>query len=242
MRRIKWSRDEYILTLNLYYKFQKGGPSKNDTEVIKCSNLLRSMNPTASAEDTRFRNANGIYLRLMNYRACDPYWLNQGKVGMKSGSKGKCKEIWEEFEGHPEEVQDLANQIALEISVDNHLKSNQSEENIIGVREGKKLLRTHYSRERKSQRKKKLKLFFEQHGKIYCEACKNEHKYYKEIAQLERIFEVHHKIALSDSLKTIETRLEDLAVLCANCHRAVHSVNPYLSVKDLRKYFDQHNV
>ena len=73
MKRINWSRDEYILTLNLYYKFRKGGPSKNDPEVIKCSNLLRSMNPSASMEDEKYRNVNGIYLRLMNYRSCDPF-------------------------------------------------------------------------------------------------------------------------------------------------------------------------
>ena len=56
MKRINWSRDEYILTLNLYYKFRKGGPSKNDPEVIKCSNLLRSMNPSVSMEDEKYRN------------------------------------------------------------------------------------------------------------------------------------------------------------------------------------------
>ena len=116
MRRIKWSRDEYILALNLYNKFQKGGPSKNDPEVIKCSNVLRSMNPEASADDAKYRNANGVYLRLMNYRSCDPYWLNQGKKGMDSGSKGKCKEIWEEFDGHEDYVKDLAVEIKLKIA------------------------------------------------------------------------------------------------------------------------------
>ena len=238
MRRIKWSRDEYILALNLYNKFQKGGPSKNDPEVIKCSNVLRSMNPEASADDAKYRNANGVYLRLMNYRSCDPYWLNQGKKGMDSGSKGKCKEIWEEFEGYHEDVEDLANQIELEASNNNYKdNSNTQSENIeTGVKEGKKLLRIHYSRERRSQRKQKLKLFFETHGKIFCEACGNEHKNYKDIAQLERIFEVHHKVALSNSHKTIETKLEDLAVLCANCHRAVHSVTPYLEVSKLQNH------
>ena len=240
MKRIKWSRDEYILTLNLYYKFRKGGPSKNHPEVIKCSNLLRSMNPSASIEDDKYRNSNGVYLRLMNYRSCDPFWLEQGKAGMNSGSKGKCKEIWEEFEDHPEEVQELANQIQLE-NFSNDIIVNGHSENNNGVKEGKKLLRIHYSRERKSQRKKKLKQFLKDHGKIFCEACDSEYKNYKTIAQVERVFEVHHKVALSNSLNTVETKLDDLVVLCANCHRAVHSVTPYLEVNELKKHLSSKN-
>ncbi len=116
MRRIKWVRDEYILVLNLYYKYRTGAPSKKDPELINYSNLLRSMNPSEAESNPKFRNVNGIYLRLMNYRSCDPYWLNQGKKGMDSGSKGKCKEIWEEFDGHEDYVKDLAVEIKLKIA------------------------------------------------------------------------------------------------------------------------------
>ena len=115
MKRIKWVRDEYILALNLYYKFRTGAPSKKDPELINCSNLLRSMNPFESERNPKFRNVNGIYLRLMNYRSCDPFWLNQGKKGMDSGLKGKCKEIWDEFEDAPKKVEELANKIETEI-------------------------------------------------------------------------------------------------------------------------------
>jgi putative restriction endonuclease len=30
------------------------------------------------------------------------------------------------------------------------------------------------------------------------------------------------------------TRLEDLALLCANCHRMIHRASPWLSVEELR--------
>ena len=45
--------------------------------------------------------------------------------------------------------------------------------------------------------------------------------------------ECHHKIPLADSAYTT-TRLEDLAILCANCHRMVHVRKPMLAVDELK--------
>jgi 5-methylcytosine-specific restriction protein A len=39
---------------------------------------------------------------------------------------------------------------------------------------------------------------------------------------------------LSDIEKTAETRLEDLAILCANCHRVVHLQNPPYTLDRVR--------
>ncbi len=44
--------------------------------------------------------------------------------------------------------------------------------------------------------------------------------------------EVHHRTPLHESGKTI-TRLEDLAILCANCHRMIHRYTPWLAVEEL---------
>ena len=38
--------------------------------------------------------------------------------------------------------------------------------------------------------------------------------------------EVHHLLPLSDVEHSTQTRIEDLAILCANCHRVVHLSNP----------------
>lgn len=45
--------------------------------------------------------------------------------------------------------------------------------------------------------------------------------------------DVHHLIALASGTVR-QTRLEDLAVLCANCHRLAHSVEPPLSLAALK--------
>jgi len=47
--------------------------------------------------------------------------------------------------------------------------------------------------------------------------------------------EVHHTRPLADSGATRETRLEDLAVVCSNCHRMIHRARPWPSVAALRK-------
>ncbi|MBW4033801.1 MAG: hypothetical protein HIU88_14260 [Acidobacteria bacterium] len=44
--------------------------------------------------------------------------------------------------------------------------------------------------------------------------------------------EVHHRTPLHESGQTT-TKLEDLAVLCANCHRMIHRRTPWLTVEAL---------
>jgi hypothetical protein len=46
--------------------------------------------------------------------------------------------------------------------------------------------------------------------------------------------EVHHLLPLSELEQTTETRLEDLAILCANCHRVVHLSNPPYTLDEVR--------
>jgi hypothetical protein len=47
--------------------------------------------------------------------------------------------------------------------------------------------------------------------------------------------EVHHLVPLSAATESITTTLDDLAVLCSNCHRIIHRSTPMLSVADLSK-------
>jgi hypothetical protein len=47
--------------------------------------------------------------------------------------------------------------------------------------------------------------------------------------------EVHHLVSLSASSESVTTTLDDLAVLCSNCHRIIHRSTPMLSVAELSK-------
>lgn len=90
--------------------------------------------------------------------------------------------------------------------------------------EGERRLRAHYRRERSNVlRDKKLAETRKLHGKYVCALCgADEDAKYPSIFG-KRIFEVHHMSPLSKATTPVRTTLDDLAVLCANCHRAVHA-------------------
>lgn len=46
--------------------------------------------------------------------------------------------------------------------------------------------------------------------------------------------EVHHLLPLSEVEHDTRTRMEDLSILCANCHRVVHLHNPPYTIKEVR--------
>ena len=90
--------------------------------------------------------------------------------------------------------------------------------------EGATKLRTHYSRERsRFLVQKKRKAFFSEHGQLKCEICglSEGEKYPQEFGT--PFIEVHHKKPLSSAPSEVRTNLDDLVLLCANCHRVIHS-------------------
>lgn len=114
-------------------------------------------------------------------------------------------------------------------------------ESIYGV-EGRRVFRMHRKLERnKSLIKKKKDLTLKQKGRLACEVCGFDF----EVAygSLGRGFcEVHHITPLSSLTGEVCTKLDDLAVLCANCHRAIHRSNPMLSISQLTAVFRQKDL
>jgi hypothetical protein len=94
----------------------------------------------------------------------------------------------------------------------------------VAFSEGNLRLAAHFRRERSTLlRDKKLKEVHDTYGKYVCELCglTEDSKYPSAFGA--RVFEVHHLIPLSKVKKPVCTTLADLALLCANCHRAVHA-------------------
>lgn len=100
----------------------------------------------------------------------------------------------------------------------------ESEESEPSATEGKVQLRAHRRRERsRFLVKKKLEEFRFLHGSLHCEVCALTEVGQYPAALAASIFEVHHTSPLSSAATPRRTTLADLAVLCANCHRAVHA-------------------
>lgn len=92
--------------------------------------------------------------------------------------------------------------------------------------EGHKNFALHTQIERsKKLRELKINKFLEKHGAIYCEIChvnmKNSYSFLKK-----DYIEVHHVVPLALLESASCTSLEDLVLLCPNCHSAVHQGDP----------------
>jgi len=94
MRPPRWHRDEIILALDLYYTLEPKEMDSKNPKVIELSDILNKLPiHKERKENLKFRNPNGVGLKLSNFKAIDPDF--EGK-GMSSYSK-RDKEIFFEF-------------------------------------------------------------------------------------------------------------------------------------------------
>jgi predicted HNH restriction endonuclease len=92
-----WSRDELILALDLYLRHRASPPSKTSEEVAELSAFLSKLAGAREATDAQtFRNVNGVYMKMMNFRRFDPEYTVDGKVGLVRGNKLE-EVVWNEF-------------------------------------------------------------------------------------------------------------------------------------------------
>src|SRR3954468_3222488 len=163
-----WSRDELILALDLYMQLRPSFPDGRHPEVVELSRLL---NRLAAVSETvgsaKFRNGNGVAMKLQNFRRLDP--SQEGK-GLPGGGRGE-EEVWAIFADDPERLRSAAAAIratvaALEDSPDPEPEDGEEAE------EGKVLTRLHRTRERDRRivERRKAKALRD-HGTRRCEAC-----------------------------------------------------------------------
>lgn len=104
-----------------------------------------------------------------------------------------------------------------------------------GFVEGKIALKKHILRERNHLLKiKAIKNFKKQHeGKIYCEICGFDFsKKYGDIGK--DFIEAHHTKPISQMKENERTKIEDIALLCSNCHSMIHRKRPWLSKENIK--------
>jgi 5-methylcytosine-specific restriction protein A len=169
-----WTRDELILALDLYIKTRPRNLAKDDPQIHALSKVLNSL-PTAQAakDPSKFRNPNGVSMKIYNFKRFDPDYKGAGLT------RGNHLEevVWDEFASDPERLAAVAEAIrkgAAEMSaapnggsvVDVPIDPDEE------FQEGGVLTRLHKRRERdpKASAKKKAAVLQET-GKLQCEAC-----------------------------------------------------------------------
>lgn len=108
MKNPKWHRDEIILALDLYFRSDRGSIDARNPNIITLSQELNLLPLFTHRPDVeRFRNPNGVSLKLSNFLAIDP---NHSGKGMEAYSK-LDKEVFAEFVNDQERLHTIAQQI-----------------------------------------------------------------------------------------------------------------------------------
>jgi predicted HNH restriction endonuclease len=203
--------------------------------VIELSELLNRLGHIlgyGAAE--KFRNANGVYMKMMNFRRFDPEYTSIGRVGLTRGNKDE-KSVWLEFSHDKERLIKVANAIRQAVLLaPETVDLSINDEDVVEAEEGRLLTRLHRTRERsrKLVEQRKIKALAE-FGRLRCEVCLFDFE--EHYGTRGRGFiEAHHSKPIETLVEGSKTKLEDLVLLCSNCHRMVHSERPWLTVDELR--------
>lgn len=135
---------------------------------------------------------------------------------------------------------DYCKSFGVEVSRHEHtfwILSNRIEENTLlneGFPEGAIKEYQHKKRERNKKLIQKAKHIYLAKGDCRCQIC--EFDFSKRYGELGKNYiEAHHTIPVSELTENSETKVEDLAFVCSNCHRMLHRKRPWLSMRDLKQ-------
>lgn len=230
-----WVRDELILALDTYLRYRGNPPRKESPEIVELSDTLnRLARYLCLTRGDRFRNANGVYMKLMNFRRFDPTFTESGRVGLSRGGRAE-EEIWAEFAHDPERCRQVAETIkaVLASAGNDEIRTELAGEDIEEAEEGRVITALHRRYERnagivKAKKARVLATF----GRLECEACGFDfHERYG--VHGDGFIECHHTQPVHALRPGQKTRASDLKLLCANCHRMVHARRQWLSMEQL---------
>lgn len=76
--------------------------------------------------------------------------------------------------------------------------------------------------------------FLSKHGKLFCQVCNFDfEEKYGELGA--GFIEAHHTLPLSQLTDKSKTKPSDIAMVCSNCHRMLHTNRPWLIMSKLKK-------
>ncbi|MFD2531348.1 HNH endonuclease [Gracilimonas halophila] len=204
-------------------------------DIIELSKLLNRLPiHDIRPDEVKFRNPNGVNLKLNNFKAFDPSYSGKGMENY-----GKLdKQVFDEFESDTDRLHKIAERIRavsqdLDLAIELY-KINEEDDRAFEIREGTVIYKLHKYRERDSDIiKRKKEREFQRLGRLPCEACTFD--FYQKYGQLGyKYIECHHRTPLSEFSTSTTTTLKDLALVCSNCHRMLHRKVDTLSVEGLR--------
>lgn len=235
-RNASWSRDELILALDLYMRHGASPLAKDSPEIKELSEVLNLLGAVLlQRTDQTYRNMNGVYMKLMNFRRFDPDYTADGKTGLTRGNQDEAH-VWDKFAHDPKRLAEVAQFIRQGITehrADADL-AGLDEPGIEEAEEGRVATRMHLYRERDRRLVKEAKAqAMKQYGRLVCAVCSFDFlKRYGEVGA--NIIDVHHTKPVHSMQPGEKTKVADLVLLCSNCHRVVHSKRTWLSIEQVK--------
>ena len=180
--------------------------SANQNAYINLSFLYCEIAEIDEFKNLIFRLKNNIFTNKINYFASEYYQLTKDR---------------------PKEV-------TLENISDEIVEKYQPQDDELTFAEGKIKYALHSKKERnKKVVALKKKLAFDNNPLLPCEICGISFKdKYGEIG--EGFIEAHHIFPISELTEETETRLEDLILVCCNCHKIIHHKRPWLTIENIK--------
>jgi 5-methylcytosine-specific restriction protein A len=227
-----WTRDEIILALDLFMDEGMVVLSDSHPKVIALSEQLRGLPGNEErSENPRFRNPAGVSFKLSNLQS-----IATGR-GFANGS-ALDRAVWASFESRPKRVKEVASLIVkYVVDVSLAADENGDEEEFS---EGRVLTRVHKRIERNRKLRAALVRERRKTGLLRCDACQTTNPTADSRLD-DAIFDAHHLIPISTQGSTT-TKLRDVALLCANCHRLIHRLiatsSKWPTVEDVRGALD----
>lgn len=236
MKNPRWHRDELILALDLYLRRAPSSLAKHSPEIVELSELLNKLKlHNSSYRDERYRNANGVYMKLCNFLRFDP---NYKGSGLQRGSKAE-ETVWQEFANQPDKCHLVAEAIRAIVTSGEKLIALLDDEDFDGLEEaeeGRVLTKMHRQRERSQKLVNRCKSqFLKEQSCLFCQACGFDFE--QTYGDRGRGFiECHHMKPLHSLRPGEKTRIEELAIVCSNCHRMIDAKRPWLTIDELKTY------
>ncbi|MEM9951995.1 MAG: HNH endonuclease [Chloroflexota bacterium] len=180
---------------------------------------MREIDITHLADKLRFNSRVSEMLDIVDGRVDANQLTTLRQLTVQSAQM--MDDIWYNDAYTPQSVQDF-----LELSEDD-----------TAYAEGKVVVRT--VRERQRSRKlvndAKAKFRAEHDGKLFCEVCGFDFDTFYGIDYIE----AHHTEPIAFLQGETENTVDAVVMICANCHRAVHSRTPPYSVQELREMINK---
>jgi predicted HNH restriction endonuclease len=243
-RNARWSRDELILALDLYMQHRESPLAKDAPAIVELSQALNRLGDLLGQRNSNtYRNTNGVYMKLMNFRRLDPNYTIDGKKGLTRGNSDEAR-VWDQFAANPVRLAEVAHFIR------NGLDGNYEAADISGpdefgieeAEEGKVATRFHRYRERDRRLVEEAKArALKKYGQLFCAACGFDFsERYGKVG--DGIIDVHHTKPVHTMQPGEKTNVTDLVLLCSNCHRIVHSKRRWLTIDEVKATIEPRGV